>query len=123
MKELKLGLQMGYWGALPPPDIIGTAQHAEKLGYDSVLTAEAWGNDAFTPLAWIGAHTPRIRLGPSVAPPPARTPPPAALGRRVGLPGGDLVFWTPRPGAGHDLFEFARGGSQHGSSRSLIHPA
>ena len=37
-------------------------QEAERLGFDSVWTAEAWGSDAFTPLAWIGAHTERIRL-------------------------------------------------------------
>ncbi len=79
MKELKLGLQMGYWGALPPPDMVGTAQHAETLGYDSVFTAEAWGNDAFTPLAWIGAHTSRIRLGTSIAQLSARTPTATAM--------------------------------------------
>ena len=79
MKELKLGLQMGYWGALPPPDMVGTAQHAEALGYDSVFTAEAWGNDAFTPLAWIGARTSRIRLGTSIAQLSARTPTATAM--------------------------------------------
>jgi len=79
MKQLKLGLQMGYWGALPPPDMVGTAQHAEALGYDSVFTAEAWGNDAFTPLAWIGAHTSRIRLGTSIAQLSARTPTATAM--------------------------------------------
>ncbi len=66
MPALKLGLQLGYWGAGPPEDPIGLAQEAERLGFDSVWTAEAWGSDAFTPLAWIGAHTSRIRLGTSV---------------------------------------------------------
>ena len=39
MKDLKLGLQIGYWGALPPPDLVGMAQEAERLGFDSVFTA------------------------------------------------------------------------------------
>jgi F420-dependent oxidoreductase-like protein len=79
MRNLKLGLQMGYWGALPPPDIVGTAQHAESLGYDAIFTAEAWGNDAFTPLAWIGARTTRIRLGTAIAQLSARTPTATAM--------------------------------------------
>ncbi|HUG38824.1 MAG TPA: LLM class flavin-dependent oxidoreductase, partial [Candidatus Limnocylindrales bacterium] len=58
---LRLGLQLGYWGAGPPPDLVDLAREAEALGFDSVWTAEAWGSDAFTPLAWIGAHTSRIR--------------------------------------------------------------
>ena len=48
---MKLGLTWGYWGQLPPPNIIERDQEAEKLGFDSVWTAEAWGSDAFTPLA------------------------------------------------------------------------
>jgi F420-dependent oxidoreductase-like protein len=70
---MKLGLQMGYWGQLPP-DFIPLAQEAEKLGYDSVWTAEAYGSDAFTPLAWIGAHTERVKLGTAVVQMSARTP-------------------------------------------------
>jgi len=79
MANLKLGLQLGYWGALPPPDLIGTVQEAERLGYDAVFTAEAWGSDAFTPLAWIGAHTARIRLGTAIAQLSARTPTATAM--------------------------------------------
>jgi F420-dependent oxidoreductase-like protein len=79
MRDLKLGLQLGYWGANPPPDLVGIAQEAERLGYDSVWTAEAWGSDAFTPLAWIGAHTSRIRLGTSVVQLSARTPTATAM--------------------------------------------
>ena len=63
MSELKLGIQMGYWGAGPNPNMISLAQEAERLGYDAIFTAEAWGSDVFMPLAWIGAHTERIRLG------------------------------------------------------------
>lgn len=76
---LKLGLQLGYWGALPPPDLVGIAREAERLGYDAVFTAEAWGSDAFTPLAWIGAHTERVRLGTAIAQISARTPTCAAM--------------------------------------------
>jgi len=79
MAALKIGLQLGYWQAQPPPDLIGLAQEAERIGYDSIWTAEAWGSDAFTPLAWIGAHTSRIRLGTSVVQLSARTPTATAM--------------------------------------------
>ncbi len=80
MAKLSLGLQLGYWGALAPGNNhVELAQEAEKLGYDSVWTAESWGNDCFTPLAWIGAQTSRIRLGTSVAQLSARTPTACAM--------------------------------------------
>ncbi len=79
MAKLKLGLQLGYWGALYPAGHVALAQTAEKLGFDSVWTAESWGSDAFTPLAWIGAHTSTIRLGTSVAQLSARTPTACAM--------------------------------------------
>lgn len=79
MAKLSLGLQLGYWGAQPNPDQVTLAQEAERLGYDSVWTAESWGNDCFTPLAWIGAHTSRLRLGTSVAQLSARTPTACAM--------------------------------------------
>jgi F420-dependent oxidoreductase-like protein len=78
-RRLKLGLQLGYWGASPPPGFVESAQEAERLGFDSVWTAEAWGSDAFTPLAWIGAHTRKIRLGTSVVQLSARTPTATAM--------------------------------------------
>ena len=79
MSRLKLGLQLGYWQAQPPANFVETAQEAERLGFDSVWTAEAWGSDAFTPLAWIGAHTSRIRLGTSIVQISARTPTSTAM--------------------------------------------
>ena len=79
MKDLKLGIQMGYWGAGPNLAMVDIAKEAEKLGYDAVFTAEAWGSDVFTPLAWIGAHTTRIRLGTAVAQLSARTPTATAM--------------------------------------------
>lgn len=79
MASLKLGLQLGYWGASYAPVHIDMAIEAEKLGFDSVWSAESWGNDCFTPLAWIGAHTKTIRLGTSVAQLSARTPASCAM--------------------------------------------
>lgn len=79
MADLKLGLQLGYWGAMYPPAHVDMAIEAERLGYDSVWTAESWGNDCFTPLAWIGAQTSTIRLGTSVAQLSARTPAACAM--------------------------------------------
>src|SRR6187402_1649375 len=79
MGKLKLGLQLGYWGAQPPDDILGTAREAERLGYDAIFSAEAWGSDAFTPLAWIGAHTSKIRLGTAIVQLSARTPTATAM--------------------------------------------
>ena len=46
-----------------PTELIALAQEAERLGYDSAWTAEAWGTDAVTVLAWLGATTTTIRLG------------------------------------------------------------
>ncbi len=76
---LKLGLMLGYWGAQPPADLIGLAKRAEALGYWGVFSAEAYGSDALTPLAWIGAHTERIRLGTAIVQLSARTPAATAM--------------------------------------------
>ena len=46
---------LGYWKAGPPAGALEAVQEAERLGFDSVWTAEAYGSDAFTPLAWWGA--------------------------------------------------------------------
>ena len=70
---MKLGLVLGYWGSVPDTGL-ALAREAEALGYHSVWVAEAYGTDAFTPLAWIGAHTSRIGLGTAIAQIPARTP-------------------------------------------------
>src|SRR5579884_3056339 len=71
---MKLGLQLGYWGAQPPADARDKVLEAEKLGFDTVFAAESWGSDAFTPLAWWGSETQRIRLGTSIVQMSARTP-------------------------------------------------
>jgi F420-dependent oxidoreductase-like protein len=76
---MKLGLIWGYWGQLPPPNLIETTKLAEDLGFDSVWTAEAWGSDAFTPLAYLAAHTTKIKLGTSVVQIAGRTPTATAM--------------------------------------------
>jgi F420-dependent oxidoreductase-like protein len=70
---MKLALAIGYSGSTlkVPIDLI---QHAERLGFDSVWTAEAYGSDAITPLAWIAARTERIRLGTGIMQLAGRTP-------------------------------------------------
>ena len=70
---MRLGLSIGYSGARIqlPLDII---LEADRLGYHAVWTAEAYGSDCITPLAWIGALTKRIKLGSSIMQMPARSP-------------------------------------------------
>lgn len=70
---MRLGLMAGYSGKkidLPMDMIL----EADKLGYHSVWTSEAYGSDAITPLAWIGALTKNIKLGSAIMQMPARTP-------------------------------------------------
>jgi F420-dependent oxidoreductase-like protein len=69
----------GYWGSNPPDDLIGTAKRAEALGYWGFFTAEAYGSDALTPLAWVGAHTSKIKLGTAIVQLSARTPAATAM--------------------------------------------
>jgi F420-dependent oxidoreductase-like protein len=70
---MRLALMMGYSGATISFDI-GMAQEAEALGFHSVWTAEAYGSDAVTPLAWIGANTKTIKLGTGIMQLPGRSP-------------------------------------------------
>ncbi|MEU5989198.1 LLM class F420-dependent oxidoreductase [Spirillospora sp. NPDC047418] len=76
--ELKLGINVGYWQGRPD-DQTETVLAAERCGYDSVFTAEAYGSDAFTPLAWYAARTSRIKLGTAVVQLSARTPAATAM--------------------------------------------
>ncbi|MFL6106410.1 MAG: LLM class F420-dependent oxidoreductase [Marmoricola sp.] len=71
---MKLGLQLGYWQAGPPTNHAELVAAAEESGYDAIFTAEAWGSDAFTPLAWWGRETSRVRLGTSIVQMSGRTP-------------------------------------------------
>ncbi|MGY1775477.1 LLM class F420-dependent oxidoreductase [Geodermatophilus sp. SYSU D00804] len=76
---MRLGLSLGYWGAGPPPGQAEQVALAEDLGFDSVWTAEAYGSDALTPLAWLGSRTTRLRLGTGVVQVSARTPTATAM--------------------------------------------
>src|SRR5690349_12048312 len=111
---VKLGLQLGYWGAQPPTNRAGLIAFAEDAGFDTVFTAEAWGSDALTPLAWWGSSTSRIRLGTSIVQLSARTPTACAMasltldhlcgGRHVlglGVSGPQVVGAGAGPGFGH----------------------
>lgn len=71
---MKLGLQLGYWGAQPPADVPELLSAAEGAGFDAVFTAESWGSDTYTPLAWWGAATSTLRLGTAVSQLSARPP-------------------------------------------------
>jgi F420-dependent oxidoreductase-like protein len=71
---VKLGVALGYWGlGVTPADQLDLAQTAEQLGYDSVWTAEAYGSDSATVLAWLAAGTSRIKLGAGILQIPARS--------------------------------------------------
>jgi F420-dependent oxidoreductase-like protein len=72
---VKLGVSVGYWGlGLTAADQLDITQTAESLGYDSVWTAEAYGSDAATVLAWLAAGTTKIKLGSGIFQIPARSP-------------------------------------------------
>ncbi len=75
---MKLGMMIGYSGARVSIDV-AAIREAEAMGYDSVWTAEAWGSDAVSPLAWIGAQTSKIRLGTAIMQLPGRSPANAAM--------------------------------------------
>jgi len=71
---VKLGVSVGYWGlGLTAADQLDIAQTAESLGYDSVWTAEAYGSDAATVLAWLAAGTSKIKLGSGIFQIPGRS--------------------------------------------------
>lgn len=90
---MKLGLMVGYW-MFGPEDPAPLAIEAEKLGYDSVWTAEAYGSDCVTPLTWIAAQTSKIKLGTSIMQISARTPACAAMTAMTldHLSGGRVMF-------------------------------
>ncbi len=72
---MRLGINFGYqdWGA-GLANAVDLAQEAERLGFHSAWTAEAYGTDCITPLTWIAAHTERLNVGSAIMQMPARTP-------------------------------------------------
>jgi F420-dependent oxidoreductase-like protein len=93
-RQLKLGLNMGYWGGGPPPGAAESIKEAEQLGFDSVWTAEAYGSDALLPLAWWGSGTERIKLGTAIVQISARTPAATAMAAMTldHLSGGRMIL-------------------------------
>ncbi len=72
---MRIGLSVGYWGlGMTPADQLRMTQEAERLGYDSVWAAEAYGSDAATVLAWLAAQTRTIGIGSAIFQLPARSP-------------------------------------------------
>lgn len=70
---MRLALNVGYSGTRVEPRL-DLVREADRLGYDSVWVAEAYGSDAVSMLAWYGALTERIGLGSAIMQIPARTP-------------------------------------------------
>ncbi len=71
---MKLGVHVGYWGlGMEAKDQLAVVQEAERLGYDSVWSAEAYGSDAATVLAWLAAQTEKIKLGSAIFQMPGRS--------------------------------------------------
>jgi F420-dependent oxidoreductase-like protein len=71
---MKLGVHVGYWGlGMGPQEQLGVVQEAERLGYDSVWAAEAYGSDAATVLAWLAAGTSKVKLGSAILQMPGRS--------------------------------------------------
>jgi F420-dependent oxidoreductase-like protein len=78
-RDLRLGLNVGYWAGGPPPGAAEAIAEAERLGFDSMWTAEAYGSDALIPLTWWGAATERMKLGTAIVQISARTPAATAM--------------------------------------------
>lgn len=71
---MRLGINLGYWGAGMDADNLAVAQEADRLGYDVCWAAEAYGSDAATVLTWVAAKTERIDVGSAIFQIPARAP-------------------------------------------------
>jgi F420-dependent oxidoreductase-like protein len=93
-RDLKLGLNVGYWAGRPPEGAAEAVKEADKLGFDSMWTAEAYGSDALVPLTWWGAATERIKLGTAIMQMSARTPAATAMAAMTldHLSGGRLIL-------------------------------
>src|SRR5512133_3476846 len=71
---MRLGLNLGYWGAGNDAANLALAQEADRLGFAVCWAAEAWGSDVVSVLAWVAAQTERIDVGSAIMQIPARTP-------------------------------------------------
>jgi F420-dependent oxidoreductase-like protein len=75
---MELGLHLGYWGA-QPIDVGPLVSEAERLGFDSIWSAEAYGSDAVSWLAWVASRTSSLQFGTAIMQIPARTPAATAM--------------------------------------------
>src|SRR5256886_2312600 len=111
-RELKLGLNTGYWAGGPPPGASEAIAEAERLGFDSIWTAEAYGSDCLTPLAWWGASTSRLKLGTAIVQMSARQPAATAMAAMTmdHLSGGGVILGlgVSRSGASEAIAEAER---------------
>jgi F420-dependent oxidoreductase-like protein len=91
---VKVAATIGYWSAGPPAHALEVVKAADVLGFEAVWTAEAYGSDALTPLAWWGAATTRVKLGTAVCQISARPPATLAMAAMTldHLSGGRLVL-------------------------------
>src|SRR5215210_492113 len=93
--DLKLGLNLGYWGIGPAGDeALEVVRAAESAGWESVWVAESYGSDVVSVLAWLAGQTSTIRLGAAIMQVPARPPAAAAMaGATIDkLSGGRFIF-------------------------------
>src|SRR2546423_12009653 len=95
---MRLGVNVGYWGIGPTAEEqLGLVQEAERLGYDSVWAAEAYGSDAATVLAWLAGQTENIHLGCAICQSPGRSP---AMTAMTAAPLGQISAGRSRSGLG-----------------------
>src|SRR5260370_1310326 len=98
---MKLGINVGYWAfGQTAADQLDIARTAEELGYDSIWTAEAYGSDAATVLAWLAAGTTRIKLGAGIFQITARSAAMTAMTAATidQLSGGRMLLGLESPG-------------------------
>jgi F420-dependent oxidoreductase-like protein len=74
VSRMRLGVNLGYWGAGNDADNLALAREADRLGFAVVWVAEAYGSDAPTVLAWVAAQTEHIDVGSAIMQIPARSP-------------------------------------------------
>ena len=100
-KQLRLGLNTGYWAGGPPARAVEAILEAERLGFDSVWCSEAYGSDALTPLAWWGSRTERVQLGTAIVQMSARQPAATAMAAMTldHLSGGRFILGLGASGA------------------------
>ena len=76
---MKLGYNTGYWSAGPPEGVEKVVAECDSLGFEHIWTAEAYGSDALSPLAWWGANTKNVKLGTAIMQMSARAPAATAM--------------------------------------------